>query len=192
MNKPEAKKQFRMSWKNFVEYIAMWDKNQKLHPDYAAYTSFEESSGIYSAFGSYEQMIRSRTLSPQAKKEGLDKAIEGLIFLKGIPGILVGLAAARTLSRKRGGLKPQRKWHRFRVIYDEHGALVLPKEEIGFDMELSDKVLVEYQEALEKQREREAKEEAEKKDEESNTDSTDGSGEGTESADKQGEVVDEA
>ena len=80
--KQEPKKRFRMSWKDFNSYLNMWNKNQKLHPGYAAFTSFQESSNIYTSFDSEESMVRSRTLCPEAKVDGVEKSIESLTFPK--------------------------------------------------------------------------------------------------------------
>ena len=72
--------------------------------------------------------------------------------------MMIDKAAARTLSRKRGGVKPSKKFRPFKVVYDEYGALILPTEEIEFDMELSNKLHKEYTDALDAQNKREAEE----------------------------------
>lgn len=177
MTQTDAKQQFRMSWKDLQSFLARWEKYRS--SGISAYSTFQETSSIYASFNTEKDMVRSRTLCPQAKKEGVEKSIEGLVFLKGVPPLLLNQAAARTLSRKRGGVRPSVKWRKYRVIYDEHGALLLPKEEIPFDMELSDALLAKYKEALEKSNKREeAAAEAEAK--EKQNDSTDTEGQGKE------------
>jgi len=149
------KRSLRMNWKQFQKFRGEWDKMLQRWPQAAAFSTLEDKSNIYASFQSQTHMFIALMNTPTAKINGIDKAVEGLKFFKGLPIVAIDQKAAEALRSKRTGLKPSSTWTKLHVRYDEHGAIVAPAKEIAFDKEKCVDAFNKYQARLEERKDKE-------------------------------------
>jgi hypothetical protein len=148
----EEKKSYRLDWKQFKANVDDWRVYHANDPRMKFYTSLDTPSNIYVVHKTYDELHLNIAKQPFAVKYGLKKAIENLAIHVGMPAMAVDTNAANKLFSKRKSLRGRaNKWYDVKVIYDEHGAIVLPNELLQFDIEHATKLYKEYLETKDKE-----------------------------------------
>jgi hypothetical protein len=144
---------YRLKWKKFDELLSFWLKwNIEVGGEQTAYyTTIEESSLIYLVHKDYISMVETLSNTPTGRMEGLESAIEGIKAFKGFPAMSIDINAAAKLRKHRSGLKPKPKWANMIVLYDPHGAIVLPKTRVELNLAEMQELLQEIQDDRKKE-----------------------------------------